>query len=68
MDGPSPLSARGKGPGAGGARQRASEGSKTSRGDIIIGRSALSLKALPLTHDTISHLYGLDDGEAEPVP
>jgi hypothetical protein len=42
-------------------------GPKTSRGDIIIGRPALILKAWPWTHDTISHLYGVDDGEALPV-
>jgi hypothetical protein len=42
-------------------------GRKTSRGDIVIGRPALSLKALPSTHDTISHTYGLDDGEVLPV-
>jgi hypothetical protein len=42
-------------------------GRKTSRGDIIMGRPAISLTALPLTHDTISHLYGVDDGEALPV-
>jgi hypothetical protein len=53
--------------GAGGPRPRASEGSKTSRGDIIIGRPALSLKALPSTHDTISHSYGLHNGETLPV-
>jgi hypothetical protein len=50
----------------GGTRQRASERRKTSRGDIVIGRPALNLKALPSTHDTISHLYGVDDGEALP--
>jgi hypothetical protein len=38
-------------------------GRKASRGDIIIGRSARSLKAWPSTHDTISHLYGLDEEE-----
>jgi hypothetical protein len=48
------------GAGAGGTRQRASEGRKTSRGDIIIGRPALSLKAWPSTHETISHLSGLN--------
>jgi hypothetical protein len=42
-------------------------GRKTSRGDIIIGRSARSLNAWPSTQDTISHLYGVDDGEALPV-
>jgi hypothetical protein len=54
-------------PGLSGTRQRASEGRKTSRGDIVIGRPALILKkALPSTHDTMSHLYGVDDGEALP--
>jgi hypothetical protein len=42
-------------------------GRNTSRGDIIIGRSALSLKAWPSTHDTISHICCLDDGEPLPV-
>ena len=46
-------------------------GRKTSRGDIVIGivigRPAISLWACPSTHDTISHTYGLDDGEALPV-
>ena len=46
--------------------QRASEGRKTSRGDIVIVRPAISLNAWPSTHDTISHLYGVDDGEALP--
>jgi hypothetical protein len=42
-------------------------GRKTSRGDIVIGRSALSLKAWPSTHDTISRLCGLHDGDTLPV-
>jgi hypothetical protein len=43
-------------------------GRKTSRGDIIIGRPALILKARSSsTHDTISHSYGLHDGETLPV-
>jgi hypothetical protein len=46
---------------------RSYTGRKTSRRDIVIGRPALSLKAWPPTHDTISHLYGVDDGEALPV-
>jgi hypothetical protein len=58
---------RGRAGRTGRKRQRASEGRKTSRGDTVIGRSALSLKAWPLTHETISHLYGLDDGEVLPV-
>jgi hypothetical protein len=29
---------------------------KPHRGDIVIGRPAISLKAWPSTHDTISHL------------
>ena len=32
----------------------------------IIGRPALILKAWPSTHDTISHFFGVDDGEALP--
>jgi len=55
-----------KGAGRGQTRQRAPEGRKISRGDIVIGRPAISLKAWPSTHDTISHLYGVDDGEALP--
>jgi hypothetical protein len=58
----------GKQPSAGRRRQRASEGRrKTFRGDIVIGRPAISLKTLPWTRETISHLYGLDDGKALPV-
>ena len=52
----------------GNALQRASySGRKTSRGDIIIGRPALILKARPSTYDTISHSYGLHDDETLPV-
>ena len=40
---------------------------KTSRGDIIIRRPALILKARPSTYDTISHSYGLHDDETLPV-